>query len=63
MRTIKYVHWQEDDSWLGYLEKYPHYWTEGDTLADLVDHPRGLSLDLLGEHIPSARKVCALVTL
>lgn len=22
MQAIKYVHWQEDDSWLGYLEEY-----------------------------------------
>jgi predicted RNase H-like HicB family nuclease len=34
MQAIKYVHWQEDDSWLGYLEEYPDYWTHGDTLAD-----------------------------
>src|SRR5436190_13642705 len=25
MTTVKYVHWQEDDAWLGYLEEYPDY--------------------------------------
>jgi predicted RNase H-like HicB family nuclease len=57
MQTIKYVHWQEDDSWLGDLEKYPDDWTQGDTLADLVEHLKDLYLDLSGGHIPGARKV------
>ena len=38
MQTIKYVFWQEDDAWLGYLQDYPDYWTQGETLLDLLDH-------------------------
>jgi hypothetical protein len=30
MQTIKYVYWQEDDAWLGYLQDYPDYWTQGE---------------------------------
>ena len=33
MQAIKCVHWQEDGSWLGYLQEFPDYWTQGDTLA------------------------------
>jgi predicted RNase H-like HicB family nuclease len=47
MQTIKYVHWREGDSWLGYLEQYPDYWTQGDTLADLVEHLKDLYIDLV----------------
>lgn len=27
----KYVYWQDDDMWLGYLQEYPDYWTQGET--------------------------------
>ena len=38
MHSVKYVHWQDGDWWLGYLEEYPDYWTQGETLQDLVEH-------------------------
>ena len=61
MQTVKYVHWQDDDAWIGYLEEYPDYWTQGESLEDLLDHLRDLFADLSGGHIPGARKVGELV--
>lgn len=61
MQTIKYVHWQEDESLLGYPEEFPDYWTQGDNLADLVEHLKDLYLDLSGGRISGARKVGELV--
>jgi hypothetical protein len=61
MQTIKYVHWQVDDSWIGYLEEYPDYWTQAENLADLVEHLKDLYLDLSGGHIQGARKLGELV--
>ncbi len=48
MQTVKYVYWQEDEAWLGYLSDYPDYWTQGETLDDLLDHLKDLHLDLVG---------------
>jgi hypothetical protein len=61
MHSVKYVHWQEGDWWLGYLEEYPDYWTQGETLQDLVEHLKDLYLDLSSGHIPGTRKVGELV--
>jgi len=61
MRTVKYVYWEEDGGWLGYLSEYPDYWTQGDTLDDLLEHLRDLYEDLSGGLIPSARRVGELV--
>lgn len=61
MQTINYMHWQEDGSWLGYLLDYPDYWTQGDTLEELLDHLRDLYADLTGGHVPGVRKVGQLV--
>jgi predicted RNase H-like HicB family nuclease len=57
MPTIKYVYWQEDDWWIGYLEEYPDYWTQGETLDDLVEHLRDLYLDVTSGQIPGIRRV------
>jgi len=57
MRTIKYVYWQDAEGWLGYLEEYPDYWTQGETLDDLIDHLKDLDLDMDGGNIPGIRKV------
>ena len=54
VQTIKYVYWQEDDAWLGYLQDYPDYWTQGETLADLLDHLADLNRDLNDGHVPGA---------
>src|SRR4051812_38754247 len=48
MQTVKYVSWQEDGAWLGYIQDYPDYWTQGETLDDLKEHLRDLSADLIG---------------
>lgn len=61
MQTVKYVHWQEGPYWLGYLQDYPDYWTQGESLADLQEHLLDLYRDLSAGLVPAARKVGVLV--
>lgn len=61
MQTTKFVYWQEDGAWLGYLHEYPDYWTQGETLDDLKDHLRDLYTDLTSGELPGIRKVDELV--
>lgn len=60
MKRVRYVHWQSDGMWLGYLEDYPDYMTQGETLEELEANLRDLYEDLAGGHIPSVRKVAEL---
>jgi predicted RNase H-like HicB family nuclease len=61
MNVVKIVFWEDDGAWLGYLQDYPDYWTQGETLDDLKDHLKDLYLDIIGGFIPGIRKVEELV--
>ena len=57
MQTVKIVYWQEGQTWLGYLQDYPDYWTQGETLDDLREHLKDLYQDFTSGQIPGIRKV------
>ena len=61
MQRVKFVDWEEEDAWLGYLQDYPDYWTQGKTLKDLKAHLKDLYKDLTSGEIPGVRKVEELV--
>jgi predicted RNase H-like HicB family nuclease len=61
MKKLRYVYWQEGDSWLGYLEEYPDYWTQGESLDDLIEHLKDLYEDVTGGQIPGIRRVGELI--
>src|SRR5467141_271306 len=60
MKGLRYVYWRDGQFWLGYLEEYPDYMTQGESLQDLKEHLRDLYADLSGGHIPAVRKVAEL---
>jgi hypothetical protein len=58
--TVRYVQWQEDGTWLGFLEEFPDYWTQGDSLEELEENLRDLHADLTSGEIPGVRRVAEL---
>ncbi len=60
MNTTRFVYWQEDDMWLGHLEDYPDYMTQGESLEELQENLKDIFEDLTGGHIPGVRKVAEL---
>ena len=60
MKTQKYIYWQDEDMFLGYLEAYPDYWTQGETLAELEENLLDIYMELTSGTIPCVRKVAEL---
>ena len=60
MKAIKYVYWQDEDMWLGYLEEYPDYWTQGETMEELEENLRDIYRELTSGRIPHVRRVAEL---
>jgi predicted RNase H-like HicB family nuclease len=61
MSIVKIVYWQDQGMWLGYLEDYPDYMTQGETLEELKDNLKDIYQDIVGDYIPAVRKVGELV--
>jgi len=56
MRAQRYVCWQDGEAWLGYLEEFPDYVTQGDSLDDLKEHLRDIYADVTGGVIAAVRR-------
>jgi len=56
MKSVRYVHWQDGEMWLGYLEEFPDYMTQGETLQELEDNLRDIYADVTSGAIPCVRK-------
>ena len=60
MERKKFVYWQDDDLWIGYLEEYPDYMTQGKTLDELEENLKDIYNELNSGNIPCVRKVAEL---
>jgi predicted RNase H-like HicB family nuclease len=60
MSTARYVHWQDGGMWLGYLEEFPDYMTQGQTIEELRENLRDLYQDLTSGEISGVRRVAEL---
>ena len=57
MRTIKYTFWQDGEFFIGFLNDYPDYETQGYSKTELLDNLKNLLEDIESEEIPFIRKV------
>lgn len=51
-----YIFWQADGMWIGYLEAYPDYWTQGESEDELKENLLDLYHDLTQSSIPQVRQ-------
>jgi predicted RNase H-like HicB family nuclease len=57
MKTTKFTDWQDGDYFLGFLNEYPDYQTQGTSKAELVSNLKDLLADLESGEVPFIRKV------
>jgi predicted RNase H-like HicB family nuclease len=57
METKKFVYYREDNVLIGWLEEYPDYRTQGETLEDLKENLKDIYRDIKADSIPSIRKI------
>jgi predicted RNase H-like HicB family nuclease len=60
MNTVRYIYWQDEDMWLGYLEEFPDYMTQGANLEELQENLRDIHDDLTGGRIPGVRRIAEM---
>ncbi len=56
MKT-KFIYWEDEGLWLGYLAEYPDYMTQGESLDELKENLKDLYSDLTSGSIPCVRKL------
>lgn len=61
MQSMGFTYWEDGGMWLGCLDAYPDYHTQGTSLADLKEHLLDLYSDLSGGMVPSPRQHAELV--
>ncbi len=54
MQLTKIVIWLDEGYWIGYLQDFPAYRTQGETLNELWEHLVDLHRDLTSGEIPKA---------
>jgi hypothetical protein len=61
VRTLEYTFWRDGEFFLGHLNEYPDYETQGLSKEELVENLKDLLSDLESGEVPFVRKVEELV--
>jgi len=57
MKNEKFIYWQDENVFLGYLEKYPDYMTQGETKEELKENLKDIYHELTSGEIPQVHKI------
>ena len=61
MTKLRYVYFQSSSMWVGWLEEYPEYATQGETLEELEENLRDIYGDISEGNIPGLRHIGELL--
>ncbi len=57
MKTVKFTYWQDGGFYIGFLNDYPDYQTQGKSKKELIAQLKDLLVDLESGEVPYVRKV------
>jgi len=57
MENKRLVYFQDEKFWVGWLEDFPDYWTQGETLDELKENLKDIYEELISGRIPCVRRV------
>jgi predicted RNase H-like HicB family nuclease len=60
MKTVKFTSWQDGDFFMGFLNDYPDYPTQGMSKEELVENLKDLLFDLESGLIPHTEQQVSL---
>ncbi len=60
MKEVKITYWQDGKWWLGYLNDYPEYETQGESFDELKANIIDILKDINEEKIDGLRKIAIL---
>ena len=55
-KALGFTWWKDGGVWLGYLDEFPDYLTQGESLVDLKTHLLSLHEDVVGGEIAHVRR-------
>jgi len=61
MKTLRFTYWKDGDYYLGFLNDYPDYETQGVSKDELISNLKDLLVDFESGEVPYVRKVEELV--
>jgi len=56
MNELNYKYWKDGEFWVGYLELYPDYWTQGKNEDELQQNLKELFTELSSGNLPGPIK-------
>lgn len=58
--SLAFAYWQDENMWLGCLDEYPDYITQGETYEELKENLKDVYKGLISGHIPAVRHYAEL---
>ena len=57
MKKVSFTYWRDGQFYIGFLNQYPDYQTQGMTKSELTENLQDLLADIESREVPCIRKV------